>query len=127
MRFRGIDLPMHKRTMNVMEDPGMKSGHEDTPIDRREWMKAGVAGAASGLWVGSGQAQTDSGKPAEVVGEAYWAIKKIDGRDIRLFMWNKHLAASKRPYKATVLLVHGSSVSSTPVYDLKVQIGRAHV
>ena len=64
----------------------MKSGHEDTPIDRREWMKAGVAGAASGLWVGSGQAQTDSGKPAEVVGEAHWAIKKIDGRDIRLFM-----------------------------------------
>jgi pimeloyl-ACP methyl ester carboxylesterase len=35
-------------------------------------------------------------------------------------MWNKRLTQSATPPKATVLLVHGSSVSSTPVYDLTV-------
>ena len=44
----------------------------------------------------------------------------VPGQDIRLFMWNKRLAEPTAPAKATVLLVHGSSVSSTPVYDLAV-------
>jgi pimeloyl-ACP methyl ester carboxylesterase len=57
---------------------------------------------------------------AEVVGQAHRAIKKADGRDISLFMWNKRLAQRTQPFKGTVLLVHGSSVSSTPVYDLMV-------
>jgi pimeloyl-ACP methyl ester carboxylesterase len=56
----------------------------------------------------------------EVVGQAHRAIKKVDGIDISLFMWNKRLAPTDRPTKGTVLLVHGSSVSSTPVYDLMV-------
>ena len=105
----------------------MKSKHKDQPIDRRDWLRVGAAGAASGLLMGSAQSQTPQartlpipGSSAEVLGQAHWAIKKADGRDIRLFMWNKRLADATRPPKATVLLVHGSSVSSTPVYDLKV-------
>ena len=93
---------------------------------RRDWLVASAAGvvAASGLSE-TASAQTPSPSEssstlAQVVGREHWAIKKVSGQDIRLFMWNKRLAASTTPPKATVLLVHGSSVSSTPVYDLKV-------
>jgi alpha-beta hydrolase superfamily lysophospholipase len=55
-----------------------------------------------------------------VVGQAHWATKQVTGQSIRLFMWNKRLEQAVQPPKAIVLLVHGSSVSSTPVYDLTV-------
>jgi hypothetical protein len=93
-----------------------------TDRDRRTWLKTGMAGAAT-VVLPQAQAQGNawSASPVtEVVGQAHWAVKKVQGQDIRLFMWNKCLARSADKPKATVLLVHGSSVSSTPVYDLTV-------
>lgn len=93
---------------------------------RRDWLVSSAAGvvAATGLSDTATAQTTVSGTPsgrlAPVVGQEHWAIKKVSGQDIRLFMWNKRLVNATAPVKATVLLVHGSSVSSTPVYDLKV-------
>ena len=100
--------------------------NDSTHSNRRDWLMAsaaGVAGAAGLAPVASAQSTPSSSSAnglARVVGREHWAIKKVPGQDIRLFMWNKRLAEPTAPAKATVLLVHGSSVSSTPVYDLAV-------
>ena len=89
---------------------------------RRSLLLAGAAGAVASA-IHDAAAQTAAPAPAtaaQVLGKEHWAIKKVPGQDIRLYLWNKRLATSSVPPKATVLLVHGSSVSSTPVFDLKV-------
>lgn len=93
---------------------------------RRDWLVASAAGVAAVTGLSNNAlaqapaAGAPSGGLAAVTGREHWAVKKVPGQDIRLFMWNKRLAASTSAPKATVLLVHGSSVSSTPVYGLKV-------
>ena len=57
-------------------------------------------------------AATDT--PAAVTGVAHWTHKG----DVRLFLWEKYVG---RPDgKPTVLFVHGSSMASTPTFDLTV-------
>ena len=102
----------------------MKNPVQYSDGSRRQLLMAG-AGAVAAAMPAVVQAQSSLGKPVvqtagDVVGQAHWAIKKVPGHDVRLFMWNKRLAQSASTPKATVLLVHGSSVSSTPVYDLSV-------
>ncbi|MDB5947496.1 MAG: alpha/beta hydrolase, partial [Ramlibacter sp.] len=51
----------------------------------------------------------------------HWAFKRAGDQQVRLFMWRKQ---ARRPGSAaprgTILFVHGSSVSSTPVFDLQI-------
>ena len=48
-------------------------------------------------------------------GEEHWTNK---GDDVRLFMWNKR--ADPSGPAGTILFVHGSSMASTPTFDLQV-------
>jgi len=50
-----------------------------------------------------------------IVGREHWTHKA----DIRLFLWEKAAGASAGP-RGTVLFVHGSSMASTPTFDLQV-------
>ena len=52
----------------------------------------------------------------DVIGEEHWTDK--DG--VRLFLWEKY-AGEPKGEKGTVLFVHGSSMASTPTFDLTVQ------
>src|SRR5215471_9468734 len=55
-----------------------------------------------------------------IQGEEHWTDK---GADVRLFMWEKYAGDPKSPI-GTILFVHGSSMASTPTFDLQVP-GRA--
>ena len=52
----------------------------------------------------------------DVIGEEHWTDK--DG--VRLFLWEKY-AGSPEGEKGTVIFVHGSSMASTPTFDLHVE------
>jgi pimeloyl-ACP methyl ester carboxylesterase len=49
-------------------------------------------------------------------GEEHWTHK---GADVRLFMWEKY-AGDSATTVGTILFVHGSSMASTPTFDLQV-------
>ena len=53
---------------------------------------------------------------ADVIGEEHWTDK--DG--VRLFLWEKYVGVPESK-KGTVLFVHGSSMASTPTFDLTVE------
>src|SRR4051812_13747276 len=48
-----------------------------------------------------------------VAGKEHWA----DKNGVKLFLWNKHTADQS---SGTLLFVHGSSMASTPTFDLQV-------
>jgi pimeloyl-ACP methyl ester carboxylesterase len=56
---------------------------------------------------------------APVVAREFRAIKRAEGAAVNLFLWRKQ-AAVPGPRKGTALFVHGSSVSSLPVFDLQI-------
>jgi pimeloyl-ACP methyl ester carboxylesterase len=62
-----------------------------------------------------------SGALPEVVGTEHWTEKRADGQKVRLFLWRKRLrdASAGGPRRGTILFVHGSSMASTPVFDLQ--------
>ena len=57
-----------------------------------------------------------------LTGKAHWTVKQAGAQDVRLFMWQKQavLAPGVKAAKGTIVFVHGSSVSSTPVFDLQI-------
>ncbi|MET0536397.1 MAG: alpha/beta fold hydrolase [Xanthobacteraceae bacterium] len=57
--------------------------------------------------------------PPLVHGEEHWTSK---GKDVRLFLWNKH-AGDPAAAHAIILFVHGSSMASQPTFDLQVPSG----
>ena len=79
----------------------------------RRLLLATAAGAASlSVLPGSAEAQG-----AAVTGTEHWTNKRTDAGNVRLFLWRKRTADAS---KGTILFVHGSSVSSTPVFDLQI-------
>jgi pimeloyl-ACP methyl ester carboxylesterase len=54
--------------------------------------------------------------PAAIRGEEHWTNK---GDDVRLFMWEKYAGDPSGP-AGRILFVHGSSMASTPTFDLQV-------
>jgi len=52
----------------------------------------------------------------KISGVEHWTTK---GEDVRLYLWEKY-AGSPEDSHGTVLLVHGSSMASTPSFDLQV-------
>jgi pimeloyl-ACP methyl ester carboxylesterase len=81
--------------------------------EKRRSLMAGAAGAASGLLL-SREAVAEN---LQVTGSEHWTAKEADGQKVRLFLWRKRTLSAP---KGTVLFVHGSSVSATPVFDLQI-------
>ena len=55
-----------------------------------------------------------------IPGQEHWAEKVTEGKKVKLFLWEKQ-AAPGVPKQGTVLFVHGSSMASQPVFDLRVE------
>ena len=54
-------------------------------------------------------------------GVAHWVTKQHASGPIRIFAWEKYLPAREREgFVGTILLIHGSSMASTPTFDLQV-------
>jgi pimeloyl-ACP methyl ester carboxylesterase len=58
-------------------------------------------------------------KPS-VTGLEHWVTKRHASGPIRLFAWEKYAPDFEARFAGTVLLVHGSSMASTPSFDLQV-------
>ena len=60
----------------------------------------------------------DTTKPAgaAIKGQEHWTEK---GSDVKLFLWEK-CAGDPAKSVGTILFVHGSSMASTPTFDLQV-------
>jgi pimeloyl-ACP methyl ester carboxylesterase len=52
-----------------------------------------------------------------IAGSEHWAEKHTADGSVRLFLWNKR---GPRTDKGAILFVHGSSMASTPVFDLQI-------
>jgi len=55
---------------------------------------------------------------SQVTGVAHWTTKTTADGDVRLFLWEKFVGSPDG--KPAVLFVHGSSMASTPTFDLTV-------
>jgi pimeloyl-ACP methyl ester carboxylesterase len=91
----------------------------DAPTSsRRGFIAAAATLAAGSLQAGSARAQTAG---PHLLGTEHWTTKNAAGEKVRLFMWRKQVApTADRPSRGTIVFVHGSSVSSTPVFDLEI-------
>jgi pimeloyl-ACP methyl ester carboxylesterase len=88
-----------------------------TASSRRAFLA--VAGTAAAAVLPAG-ARAQSAPGASVIpGTEHWTTKRAGGQDVRLFIWRRN-AGTPGPRKGTILFVHGSSVQSTPVFDLEI-------
>lgn len=55
-----------------------------------------------------------------VAGQAHWVTKEHADGPVRLYAWEKYLPTREGNFAGTILLVHGSSMASTPTFDLHV-------
>jgi pimeloyl-ACP methyl ester carboxylesterase len=81
---------------------------------RRHLLTAAAGAAAAGVLVSKSAAAQ---APSPVTGSEHWTTKQAGDEKVRLFLWRKRGANAS---KGTILFVHGSSVSSTPVFDLQI-------
>ena len=72
------------------------------------------------------QERVQSGGLAKVSGTEHWTVKRAGADNVKLFLWRKQVkdatpvgTSGKAPL-GTILFVHGSSVSATPVFDLQI-------
>jgi alpha-beta hydrolase superfamily lysophospholipase len=79
-----------------------------------------LAGAALGL--GSGLAMAAPSSSAEIWSQDYWSTKPTKQGDVRLYLFRKRKAAPQAGGNPlpVLFLVHGSSISSRPSFDLTV-------
>lgn len=64
--------------------------------------------------------QAEAPAAEQVVGREHWTTKQHPSGPIRLFLWEKYLPSREGSFVGTILLVHGSSMASTPTFDLQV-------
>ena len=86
------------------------------PSTRRGFLAAGAASLAAISLPAEVTAQASKGT---ISGSEHWAEKRVGADSVKLFLWRKR-AAGAGLRSGTILFVHGSSVSSTPVYDLQI-------
>jgi len=102
----------------------MSTQRVDEPGSRRNFLgTAALALAVSALPREEARAQTQAGGLAAVSGTEHWTTKRAGADSVKLFLWRKRLkdaAASTAARRGTILFVHGSSVSATPVFDLQI-------
>jgi pimeloyl-ACP methyl ester carboxylesterase len=100
----------------------VNDNHDPQAGSRRDFLTAtaaaGVTLAAAALPAANASAQS-ARAGGDVVGYEHWAIKRAGNDNVRLFMWRKTLRNGSSP-RGSILFVHGSSVSSTPVFDLQI-------
>jgi pimeloyl-ACP methyl ester carboxylesterase len=98
-------------------------------VSRRDFIAAGAAAlvtSALPCTAAAAQGDVQATGLAEVVGTEHWAFKRAGADNVKLFLWRKRLknpaagSADASARHGTVLFVHGSSVSATPVFDLQV-------
>ena len=88
---------------------------------RRTFLATATALAAASLATREAYAQRSDHEPAlaPVKGTEHWAAKRVGSDDVKLFLWRKELTTAGAR-RGTILFVHGSSVSATPVFDLQI-------
>jgi len=99
--------------------------HTASRPSRREFLAAVATLAVASVTTdeADGQPRVASGAFAEVSGTEHWTVKRTGADSVKLFLWRKRLkdaAASTAARRGTILFVHGSSVSATPVFDLQI-------
>ena len=95
---------------------GLSSTASSTAISATANAGSGTSSALRAA-AGEGKGKTPL---AEVVMSEHWASKPVDGGAVRLYLRRKRLRRAATTPRGTVLFVHGSSVSATPVYDLQI-------
>ncbi|MBV8029933.1 MAG: alpha/beta fold hydrolase [Betaproteobacteria bacterium] len=80
---------------------------------RRRTLLAGAAGAGPALLL----SKSEPPENLQVLGTEHWPVKDAGGEKVRLFAWRKRTLNAP---KGALVFVHGSSVQSTPVFDLQV-------
>ena len=88
---------------------------------RRTFLATATALAAASLATREAYAQRSDHEPARapVKGTEHWTAKRVGSDDVKLFLWRKELTTAGAR-RGTILFVHGSSVSATPVFDLQI-------
>ena len=94
-------------------------------LSRREFIVAAAAAGMTAAVPGAQAGSTEPGQPgalAPVEGSEHWTRKRAGADSVRLFLWRKQLQdrGAGAPAPGTILFVHGSSVSATPVFDLQI-------
>ncbi len=94
------------------------------PITSTESRRTFLAGSAllatASLHAPANSAQATAGADNPVKGAAHWTYKRVGSESVKLFMWNKKLTHAPVAFKGTIVFVHGSSMASTPVFDLQI-------
>jgi alpha-beta hydrolase superfamily lysophospholipase len=118
-RFRSLTAPPHTGSLP-------RADCVDVFCSRRAALANGGALVAGGMATimspGVLAAAEGSAERPKLVSGDYWAVKERNGAPIRLAMYRKHLEeptadGSVRP---VLFLVHGSSISARPSFDLSV-------
>jgi pimeloyl-ACP methyl ester carboxylesterase len=67
------------------------------------------------------QSPLPAGVLPEVTGTEHWTAKRAGAESVKLFLWRKRLRdpSAGGARRGTILFVHGSSMASTPVFDLQ--------
>lgn len=90
-------------------------------LSRRTLLRSGAAGAASLIPL---SAMAQGSKPAAssaTAGAEHWATKEAGADRVRLYLWRKPpVTAPGVAARGTLIFVHGSSMASTPSFDLQV-------
>lgn len=96
------------------------------PGSRRAFLEAAVVTLAASAVRDDVEARAPGSPPglAAVSETAHWTVKRAGADSVKLFLWRKRLpgsaAATATQGRGTILFVHGSSVSATPVFDLQI-------
>ena len=98
---------------------------DTAPGSRRNFLvAAGSALAATALPVEDSRAQSPvpSVGLAPVAASDHWTIKRVGADNVKLYLRRKQLQGTDPgpARRGTILFVHGSSVSATPVFDLQI-------
>jgi pimeloyl-ACP methyl ester carboxylesterase len=109
------------RSRAAPPSPGVPREGGGEGNSRRDFLTA--AGAA--LAAASLPAETVRGQalatPNEVAGTDHWTVKRAGADNVKLYLRRKRLkSADVTADRGTILFVHGSSVSATPVFDLQI-------
>jgi pimeloyl-ACP methyl ester carboxylesterase len=81
---------------------------------------AGSALAAASLPADNARGLPPALSGAEVAASDHWTVKRVGPDSVKLYLRRKRLESADGTTRGTILFVHGSSVSATPVFDLQI-------
>jgi pimeloyl-ACP methyl ester carboxylesterase len=102
----------------------MKPRIAGTAGSRREFLAGSALSALAGSALPGAASVAEpptATATADITRQEHWAVKRAGGQDVRLFMLRKQMRNLRgQAGRGTIVFVHGSSVSSTPVFDLQI-------